>query len=300
MHATTRVSLDQWRALVAVVDHGGYAQAATALHKTQSSVTYAVQRIGALLDMQLFKREGRRAVLTEAGRALYRRARMLLDDAGKLEHFGRLLQSGWEAEIRIGVEILFPIDWLLQALQAFAAESPQTRIEVIDTVMGGGREALLARTVDIAILPDVPAGFLGDPLLDVELLAVARADHLLHRLGRPLDARDLQAARHLLVRDSGTRRDDAAVTVNVAQRWVFSGIIGSLEAVRAGAGFAWLPQHLVADDLASGRLRPLPLPSGSTHRITLYMVLTDGAAVGPGVQRLAALLRDQVSGVTPT
>ena len=38
MHiTTTRVSLDQWRALVVVVDHCGYAQAAAALHKTQSS-----------------------------------------------------------------------------------------------------------------------------------------------------------------------------------------------------------------------------------------------------------------------
>jgi DNA-binding transcriptional LysR family regulator len=38
MHiTTTRVSLDPWRALAAVVDHGGYAQAAAARHKTQSS-----------------------------------------------------------------------------------------------------------------------------------------------------------------------------------------------------------------------------------------------------------------------
>jgi len=39
--------LEQWRSLLAVVDAGGYAQAAGALHKSQSSVTYAVQKIEA-------------------------------------------------------------------------------------------------------------------------------------------------------------------------------------------------------------------------------------------------------------
>ncbi|MGH9046755.1 MAG: helix-turn-helix domain-containing protein, partial [Acidimicrobiales bacterium] len=33
------ITLDQWRALVAVVDGGGYARGAELLHKTQSTVT---------------------------------------------------------------------------------------------------------------------------------------------------------------------------------------------------------------------------------------------------------------------
>ncbi len=44
-----RIGIEQWRALMAVVDAGGYAQAAQALHKSQSAVTYAVQKIEALL-----------------------------------------------------------------------------------------------------------------------------------------------------------------------------------------------------------------------------------------------------------
>ena len=39
------ISLEQWRALLAVVEAGGYAQAAEALHKSQSAITYAVQKI---------------------------------------------------------------------------------------------------------------------------------------------------------------------------------------------------------------------------------------------------------------
>ena len=65
-----RITLEQWRALRAVVEAGGYAQAAEVLHKTQSTLTYAVQKIERLLDLKVFEIRGRKAVLTEAGQVL--------------------------------------------------------------------------------------------------------------------------------------------------------------------------------------------------------------------------------------
>src|SRR6266545_2162429 len=79
--ANLRVTLEQWQALQAVVDHGSYARAAEALHKSQSAVTYAVQKVESLLGVHAFEIRGRKAVLTEAGQVLYRRARTLLEEA---------------------------------------------------------------------------------------------------------------------------------------------------------------------------------------------------------------------------
>lgn len=42
-------TLEQWRGFVAVVEAGGYAQAAEQLHKSQSTLTYAVQKLERLL-----------------------------------------------------------------------------------------------------------------------------------------------------------------------------------------------------------------------------------------------------------
>ena len=70
-----RISLEQWRALVAVVEHQGYAQAAAALNKTQSAISYAVHKIEEQLGVSLFELVGRRSVLTDAGAALVRRGR---------------------------------------------------------------------------------------------------------------------------------------------------------------------------------------------------------------------------------
>src|ERR1700675_5201698 len=103
-----RISLDQWRALLAVVDEGGYARAAKALNKTQSSVTYAVQQLESQLGVKAFKIEGRKASLTPTGDLLYRRARYLLDEATGLEQSAIRLSAGCEAEIRIAVEGIFP------------------------------------------------------------------------------------------------------------------------------------------------------------------------------------------------
>ncbi len=40
-----RVSLDHWRALAMVVDEGGYARAAAALGKSQSTVSHSLLRL---------------------------------------------------------------------------------------------------------------------------------------------------------------------------------------------------------------------------------------------------------------
>src|SRR5688572_24085441 len=85
MTSTPHISLEQWRCLVAVVEAGGYAQAAEVLHKSQSSVTYAVQKLEHVLGVKTFSIQGRKAVLTPVGQMLYQRARQLLDDSAGLE-----------------------------------------------------------------------------------------------------------------------------------------------------------------------------------------------------------------------
>ena len=69
MGVLAKTSLEQWAVLAAVVDEGGYAQAAAALHRSQSAVSYAVGRLQEELDVPLLVIEGRKAVLTQIGRA---------------------------------------------------------------------------------------------------------------------------------------------------------------------------------------------------------------------------------------
>ena len=83
--AAPRITIDQWTALVSVVESGSYAKAAERLHKSQSTLTYAIQQVERLLGVKLFEIQGRKAALTPTGQLLYRRGKTLVDDAERLE-----------------------------------------------------------------------------------------------------------------------------------------------------------------------------------------------------------------------
>lgn len=289
-----RVSLDQWRSLVAVVEAGSYAQAAQQLNRSQSSVTYAVQQLQSQLGVKAFEIQGRKAVLTQTGQMLYRRARALLEDAGGLERAARKATAKWEAEISLAVEVLFPVWLLLECLDLFGRESPDTRIEVHETVITGTIEAIQSGQVDLALSPHIPPGFDGEPLMPMRFVPVAHPSHPLHALGREITMRDLRKHRHLVVRDSSARRDKKSQIVEVAQRWTVSNMATSIGAATRGFGFAWLPEDKIRRELVEGQLKVLPLRGGRERTVECYLIYTDRDAAGPGTLRLAQIIREQV------
>jgi len=299
MASIPRISLEQWRALMSVVDAGGYAQAALALNKSQSAVTYAVQKLESVLGVKAFEIQGRKAVLTRTGELLYRRARLLVEQANDIERAAKRMSAGWEAEIRVAVEVIFPTWLVLSCLDRFGAESPHTRIELIESVLGGTPEALLQGRADIAITPQIPPGFSGDPLLSVRFVQVAHPEHPLHKLGRALTPRDLRAYRHLVIRDSGAKRDSRVVSLDADQRWTVSELATSVKAARMGFGFAWFPEEQIREELANGSLKPLPLRDGSERFVQIYLVIAEPDDAGPGTLRLAQLLREAVAAECP-
>ncbi len=290
-----RVTLDQWRSLVTVVEAGGYAQAAEKMHRSQSSVTYAVQKLQSQLGVKAFEVQGRKAVLTQTGQTLYRRARALLEDAGGLERAARKITARWEAQITLAVEVLFPMWLLLECLDRFGKESPDTRIEVLETVLTGTIEAIEGDQIDLAISPHIPPGLGGEPLLPLRFVPVAHPAHPLHALGREITVRDLRKYRHVVVRDSSSRRDTRVQTVEVAQRWTVTNMATSIGAVCRGYGFAWLPDDKIRRELADGELKVLPLRDGRERTVQCYLIFPDRDATGPGTLRLAEIIREHVA-----
>ena len=284
-----RITLDQWAALVAIVEHGGYAPASRHLHRTQSTVTYTIKKLEELLSLKVFELQGRRAVLTPAGQVLYRRGKALLDDAARLERSAAGLAAGWEAEVRLAVESIFPTWLLLRALGEFGQEHPDIRVELIEGVLGGIEDALTEGRVDFIIGTLVPGGFIGEPLMQVRFVCAAAPSHPLHQLGRPLALDDLRAHRHLVVRDSSVRRSRSGGWLN-ERRWTVSNKATSIRAACMGLGYAWFAEENIREELDAGTLARLPLAEGAERFATLYLVHADREAAGPGTRRLVAIL----------
>jgi DNA-binding transcriptional LysR family regulator len=295
---TPRIGLEQWAALVSIVEQGGYAQASRHLHRTQSTITYTIKKMEEQLGLKLFELRGRRAVLSDAGQVLYRRGKSLLEDAGRIERSAAGLARGWEPEIRLAVDTIFPTWRLLRALARFGTEHPDTRIELVEAVLGGTEEALVEGRVDFTIGSLVPGGFLGDALMQVRFVCAASPSHPLHALGRPLTLDDLRAHRHLVVRDSGARRSRSGGWLN-EQRWTVSNKATSIRAACMGLGYAWYAEENIRQELESGALRRLPLTEGAERYVTLYLVMADRDAAGPGTRKLVELIRAEVAGTLP-
>lgn len=294
MPAFPKITLDQWRTLIAVVEAGGYARAADRLHKSQSTLTYAVQKLERLLGVKVFEMQGRKAFLTAGGQVLYRRGKLLMEEALRLERVAAGLSAGWEPELRLAVDTIFPTWLLLECMACFADEQPEIRIELIESVLSGTDEALLEGRADLAIGSSVPPGFVGDPVMRVRFIAAAHPDHPLHRLGRSLTLEDLSQHRHLVVRDSGRERSRTPGWLN-ERRWTVSHKETSIRAAGMGLGYAWYAEDTIRKELEAGELKPLPLREGGERWATLYLIFADRDAAGPGALRIAELIRAGIS-----
>lgn len=286
-------TLEQWRLLAAVIDAGGFAAAAEALGKSQSAVSYGVQQLQKALGIALLTVQGRRAVLTPEGEILLRRARHLLSESAALQRLATHLLQEHQAVIRLAVDMLYPLGWLFRALEVFSNEFPDTRVELVECVLSGGSEALLHREADLVVTARVPPGFFGEKLHSFELVLVAHPDHPLHRLQRPLSERDLKQHRQIVLRDSGLRQQVDSGWLGAEQRWTVSHLSTSIDALRRGLGFATVPRLQIAQELADGRLKPLPLetPGNGQREVTLYMAFADRDEASVAVRALAERLR---------
>lgn len=284
-----KTTLEQWRVLQAIVEYGGYAQAAAALHRSQSSVSYMVARLQEQLGVELLELEGRKAKLTESGQVLLARAGELLASAQSLERLAASLEQGWEPRLRVVVDAAFPTGVLLQALDRYSHLAQQTQVELDEVVLSGAEEALF-EGADLVIGNRAPPGVLANHLLDVEFVAVAHRDHPLQRMGRELVADDLRTRLQIVLRDSGQRRPRDEGWLGSRQRWTVTSMHASLAMVANGMGYAWLPRDLVRDALAAGQLLMLPLREGRIRLVSLYL-MHGVQAPGPAARALAEVLR---------
>lgn len=286
-----KITLEQWAAFKAVVDEGGYAKAAETLNKSQSAISYAVSRLNEMLPSPALVLEGRKAVLSRPGERLYRYATVLLEQAHATEQAAHGLANGWEDSITLAADALAPMPTVFKALHRFSQRSPLTRIKILETSLSGTDEAVLGHHCDLALMVRVPPGFLGSPIMQVSMVAVAHRDHALAQLTNVSET-DLKMHRQIVVRDSGLKREQNAGWLGSEQRWTVSHFASSVDAVEAGLGFAFLPEHRIEGSLNSGKVVRLPLHTGGVRHISLSLVVTQPNHAGPGTQALAQDLVD--------
>ncbi|WP_409420240.1 LysR family transcriptional regulator [Pseudaeromonas sp. ZJS20] len=284
-------TLEQWRIFQAVVDYGGYAQAAEQLNKSQSALNHAVAKLQQTLGVALLEVRGRKAFLTDEGQVFLRRAKLLTQQMEELELLAHNIHQGWEAQLTLAVELVHPRPLLNRALQLYYPQSRATQLQLVDTVLTGSLEAIAEGTADLVITGTVPRGHIGEPLTEITLLPVCHPQHPLAsepELNLDLLSHHLQ----IVIRDTGKQPKELGGWLKSDQRWTVNNFHEAIGIMLSGLGFAWVPLHLVEQLLAQGRLHRLNLLEHATRKFYTYLVQPNPGQLGPSGQKLLEALRE--------
>lgn len=254
-----KITLDALQVLDAIDRHGSFTAAAAALHRVPSALSHAVAKLESDLDAVLFVRAGRRATLTTAGRALLDDGRHLLRAAGDLERRVQRIATGWEAELRIALDMIIPARHLLPLIGRFLAGDHGTQIRLSYEVLGGGWDALVTGRADLVIgaVGDMPAkGGIGTrQFAEARMAFMVAPGHPLAAWDGPLPAAELRRYRAVTIAD--TSRELAARTAGLPEGQEtlrVPDMEAKAAAQAAGLGVGHLPRWLATREAAAGRL----------------------------------------------
>lgn len=297
--APERTDLEAWAIFAKVVEANSLAAAAGQLQLSKPTVSKAISRLEARLQVPLLPRTTRQLVLTETGRAALDHARRLLAGGEAAEAEAVAQVSRPHGLVRMTAPMSFGQQQLAPLLPAFLAAHPDVSI---DLALSDAHEDIVARGYDVALRI---AALAASSLVARQLCPVARslvaAPAYLDRHGRPGVPADL--ARHTAIHyshvdnpgrwrlrhDNGERwegRVPGRITVNNADVVV--------PALVAGVALAIQPIFSVWQEIAAGQLEVV-LPGWSLEPVNLYLAMPPNRLRPLRVKVLMAFLADHLA-----
>ena len=255
-------SFDQLQVMLAVVEAGSFSGAARRLNRAQSAITYAIQRLEEQLGTPLFDRTSYRPTLTEAGRTLLPRARLIASEMHALVDHAQGIAAGLEPELTMIVDAMFPMCALLKALRVFQTHFPTVPPRIFVETLGGASEMVLNGTCAIGLLMLFSSEFdelQRQPLSEITLIAVAAPSHPLAQIEGPVSRDELRRHVQLVLSDRSGLTGNRDYGVFSPQTWRLADLGAKHAMLAAGLGWGNMPVHLVGNDLRDGRLREIKI-----------------------------------------
>ncbi len=266
------LNLHHLRVFAAVAERGGFSRAAVALRLSQPAVSKSVGELEREVGLALFDRAGRTPRLTEAGSALFVRARELFGVERLAEEEIGALRGLERGLLRVGASTTIATYFLPRLLARFHNEHPGVALRVVSANTRAVARRLLEGRLDIAL---VEGPVMHDRISIVawredELVLIAPATHRLVRRRRVVAA-DLVGEQFILREPgSGTRVVAEAALSEQGIHPSAAVQLGSTEAIKqavaAGLGVALVSRSAAADQLALGYIAVLKLSGVSLRR----------------------------------
>lgn len=299
------VTIEQLRTLRAVADAGSFSAAARKLGRVQAAVSQSIDRLEAQIGLRLFDRSGRVPRLTRHGEAVVAAAAKVESGVDNLGEVVATLKRGVETTLSVVVDAMFPTESLVAFAKEFAHAYPAVELvlftDVLSAVTAHVREK--RSTWGIALEDADLKGLERRSIADVRLVPVAAPEHPLAKREGSIDTAGLADSVQIVLGghrlDAPRGSDDQGVFS--PRTWRVVDLSTKHALIASGLGWGHMPEHVVRDELKSGRLVELRLDvwGSVAPRRSLLLVSRRGTVMGPvarwGQDRLAHLCRDAIS-----
>ncbi len=290
-------TLDQLRIFLAVVEEGSFGGAARRMGRAISAISYGIAQLEDQLAVTLFAREGsRKPVLTEAGEGLLAEARSVSDGVDALLAKTRSLHAGLESSVSLVLDVMVPSDVTARVLRDFRAMFPTVALRLQIEGLGAVAACLLDEEADLAIGGPV----IGDhPALErqvvggVELVPVAAPNHPLAQPG--IQSGESRKHLQLVLADRSSLTEGREFSVLSPQTWRLGDLGAKQALLKEGLGWGNMPRHMIAEDVANGRLVELDLPEKPGDTYPLSALWRRDEPPGPATSWLINALGQQLT-----
>jgi DNA-binding transcriptional LysR family regulator len=281
-----------------VVETRSFAGAALELKLSKATVSKAISRIEARLGARLINRTSRRLALTDSGRQLADRAAHILAEGEAAEDAALAQATMPRGVIRLAAPMSFGLLHVAPVLPEFLAAFPEVSIDLhlsdamVDLV-GEGFDA----AIRIAVLPD--SSLVARRLCDMPRYLVGARTYL-NKHGRP--KHPLHLAQHRCIGYSYTAATEVwrfskggkSASVRPSGPLRVNNGDAMMPALIAGTGLGILPEFILREALATGRLEKL-LPDWSLASGAVYWVTPPGGPRPKRVEILADFLTEKLA-----
>ncbi|RYF08378.1 MAG: LysR family transcriptional regulator [Comamonadaceae bacterium] len=260
----------------AVVETGSFTAAADRLGITKAVVSQQVARLEGDFHTTLLTRTTRKVTPTDAGLAFYQRCALVLKEAGQaFDELGEVSAQP-SGTLRLTAALDYGITAVVPVIAEFTQRYPQCKVDAFFTDqsldMASGHIELAIR---VGWLRDLNVQARQTGTFRQLLVAAPSWKGRLRKLKEPRDIQALPFVANAALREplrwSFSHAAMPARQVAVQSVMALDATLAVREAVRHGAGLSVLPDYVVAEDLAAGRLVPvLPqwtLPCGGIHAV---------------------------------
>ena len=289
------VTINQLRAFVVVCDQGSFSGAARKLRRAQSAVSHAIKALESAFGVELFERNTRKAQLTAAGRSLLPDARAVISRTEEMKSRAGSIAKDGVPQVSVAVDAYFPRAHLIGGLLTLQEEFPTAAINLRITTMQGGESLVLARVCALAVtienVPEVnPDAIERHWLCEAEMVTVCAPFHPLASTPKPISMDEFGRHVQIVVTDNQPGAEETQQGVAGKRQWLVNDPGAKRDLLEAGLGWGHLPRHLVAEDLASGRLVELERRAWHLGHLAFMLSQRRGYDLSPCESRLVELL----------